>query len=57
VILTDLDKEGKRLYGVISSSLQNFGVKIDHYFREFLSRRTKLRQIEGLVRYFENRCE
>lgn len=51
VILTDLDKEGKKLYGKLSSALQHHGVEIDNYFREFLLKNTKIRQIEGLVVY------
>jgi len=51
VILTDLDNEGKKLYGKLSSGLQRYGCKIDHFFREFLFKNTKLRQIEGLVNY------
>ena len=50
IILTDLDKKGKELYGKLSSSLKQFGVKIDDRFREFLFK-TRLRQIEGLTRY------
>lgn len=50
IILTDLDKKGKELYGKLASSLKQFGVKIDDRFREFLFK-TKLRQIEGLTRH------
>jgi len=48
VILTDLDKEGKHLYGKLKTQLQFHGVEVDNYFREFLFR-TKLRQIEGIA--------
>ena len=48
IILTDLDSKGKKLYGTLSSNLQRLGVRIDNYFREWLFRNTKLRQIEGL---------
>jgi len=48
IILTDLDKEGKKLYGTLSSGLQNHGVRIDNKFREWLFRNTKVRQIEGI---------
>lgn len=51
VILTDLDKKGKQIYGYLSSNLQRFGVKIDNNFRNFLFKKTKLRQIEGLYNY------
>jgi 5S rRNA maturation endonuclease (ribonuclease M5) len=53
VILTDLDKTGKKLYGTLNSKLQDFGCRIDNKFREFLFKETQLRQIEGLVRYLE----
>ena len=53
VILTDLDKEGKQLYGKLSHDLKRHGVKVDTKFREWLFKETKLRQIEGLKRYFE----
>lgn len=52
VILTDLDREGRRLYGKISTHLQTLGVEVDNYFREFLLRKTKVRQIEGLRRIY-----
>ena len=51
VLLTDLDPEGKKLYGTLSSGLQHQGVRIDNRFREELFKKTKLRQIEGLARY------
>ncbi|MFH1849480.1 MAG: toprim domain-containing protein [archaeon] len=51
IILTDLDAEGKKLYGSLSSGLRRHGVTIDNRFREFLMKKTKLRQIEGLVSY------
>ena len=54
IILTDLDKQGKELYGKLNSGLQQFGVKVDNNFRNFLFKNTKLRQIEGLVNYMEN---
>jgi 5S rRNA maturation endonuclease (ribonuclease M5) len=48
VILTDFDKKGKELYGKLNSGLQNVGVKVDHKFREWLQRNTKISCIEGL---------
>lgn len=48
IILTDLDSEGRRLYGKLKTQLQHLGVEVDNYFREFLFRNTKIRQIEGL---------
>lgn len=53
VILTDLDKEGKQLYGKLSHDLKRHGIKVDMKFREWLFKETKLRQIEGLVRYYK----
>jgi len=51
IILTDLDKKGRQLYGKLNSDLQKNGVHINNRFREFLFKKTKLRQIEGLVSY------
>lgn len=51
IILTDLDKKGKEIYGKLSSDLQKHGVKVNNKLREFLFRRTKLRQIEGIDSY------
>ena len=54
IILTDFDKEGKELYGKLNSGLQKYGVKVDHYFREWLQRNTKLSHVEGLVSYLNH---
>ena len=48
VILTDLDTEGKKLYGKLNTLLQGLGVKVDNGLRNFLFKNTKLRQIEGI---------
>lgn len=48
-ILTDLDRKGKELFGKLNSGLQAHGVKVNNSFREFLFKRTKLRQIEGIT--------
>ncbi|MEK6984671.1 MAG: toprim domain-containing protein [Nanoarchaeota archaeon] len=53
IILTDLDKKGKEIYGKLNSNLQNNGIKINNQFRKFLFRHTKLRQIEGINTYLE----
>src|SRR3989344_2969046 len=53
IILTDLDKKGKEIYGKLNSNLQKHGVKVNNKFREFLFRHTKLRQIEGMDSYLE----
>lgn len=47
-ILTDLDAEGRKLYGKLNTMLQHLGVKVDNNFRNFLFKSTQLRQIEGL---------
>ncbi len=48
IILTDLDKKGKELYGRLNSDLQRRGVKINNKLRDFLFKNTKIRQIEGI---------
>ena len=57
LILTDLDEEGKKLYGVLRAGLQQHGVKIDDRFRHFLFKETELRQLEGLFRYAQRLSE
>ena len=54
VILTDLDRHGKELFGKLNSGLQYHGVKVDNKFREFLFKKTKLRQIEGITNYLNH---
>ena len=54
VILTDFDREGRKLYGFLRNNLQRNGVKIDRYFREFLMMNTKLTCIESIDKTFEN---
>jgi 5S rRNA maturation endonuclease (ribonuclease M5) len=51
IILTDLDAEGRKLYGRLKKDLNSFGVKLDDSFRDFLRDKTKLRHIEGLISY------
>ena len=53
IILTDLDKKGKELYAKLNSNLQRHGVKINNKLRDFLFKKTKLRQIEGMTAYLE----
>ena len=53
VILTDLDRVGKKLYAVLKDKFSQRGVKVDDKLREFLFKETKLRQIEGLKRFME----
>ncbi|MDP2907005.1 MAG: toprim domain-containing protein [Nanoarchaeota archaeon] len=53
IILTDLDPEGKKLYSILKQGLQEKGIKIDNYFREYLFKKSKISQIEGLVHYLK----
>ncbi len=53
IILTDLDKEGKKLYHKLKHNLQKQGVIVDNKFREFLFKNTKLSNIEGINSYIE----
>jgi 5S rRNA maturation endonuclease (ribonuclease M5) len=53
IILTDLDPEGRKLYSTLQKDLSSHGVQIDDKFREFLFKKTKLRQIEGIDTYLE----
>lgn len=55
LILTDFDKEGKKLYGKITKDCERLGMKINKQYREFFQKRTKVSQIEGLDTYIENR--
>ena len=48
IILTDLDKEGKKLYGMLNRALQRLGVRVDDTIRNFLYKNTTVRQIEGM---------
>lgn len=54
IILTDLDKTGKRLFRMLNHDLSQHGVRVNKKFREFLFRYTKLRQVEGLRTYVEH---
>ena len=51
VILTDLDKEGKRLYSKLKDNFCRLGIKVDDRVRTFLFKETKLTHIQGLVNY------
>ncbi len=54
LILTDLDREGKKIYSKLNSQLSQNGVKVNSTLRNFLFRHTTLRQIEGLNTYIQN---
>lgn len=51
IILTDLDKKGRELFGKLSSDLQERGLRVNNEFRDFLFRHTRLSQIEGVTTY------
>lgn len=51
VILTDLDEEGKKLYGKLNTLLQRQGVRVDNSLRNLLFKNTRLRQIEGIDKF------
>jgi len=53
-ILTDLDSEGKKLYGMLNKELSRLGIKSNNRFRRFLHKSTALRQLEGLVKYLNH---
>lgn len=53
IILTDLDKEGKRLFSKLQKDLEKRKVKINNRFRLFLLTKTSLKQIEGLDSYMK----
>ncbi|MFC1690982.1 toprim domain-containing protein [Nanoarchaeota archaeon] len=53
ILLTDLDKEGKLLYGKLKKLFDEMGVKVDLTFREWLQNNTKLSHIEGIDTYYE----
>lgn len=48
VILTDLDKEGRKYYAYLRHHMQKKGVKVDRKFREFLFANTKITHIESM---------
>lgn len=52
-ILTDFDKEGKKLYLTIKKELSKTKVKLDNSLRSILSK-LKISHIEGLSHYLEN---
>ena len=54
LILTDLDREGKKLFGKLNRDLQRRGVKINNKLRNLLSR-TSLNEIEGLCTFLEKK--
>lgn len=55
VILTDLDKEGKKLYAKLRAGLSPFGIRIDNTLRYFILKNTTLQQMEGLDTFLQKR--
>ena len=53
VILTDFDKEGRKLYFKLKQELQRNGIKINHKYRNYLFK-SKISHIEGLFTYYKN---
>ncbi|MEW6063339.1 MAG: toprim domain-containing protein [Nanoarchaeota archaeon] len=51
IILVDLDSAGRKIYGKLKCNLQKYGVRVDDRYRIFLFKNTKIRQIEGLIKY------
>jgi 5S rRNA maturation endonuclease (ribonuclease M5) len=54
IILTDRDKEGKKLYINLKQNFDRCGVKINNDFRNFLFKYSKLSHIEGIDTYIQN---
>ena len=57
IILTDIDREGKKLYVNLRGNFARLGVRTDTYFREFLFNNSELSHIEGIDTYFKNMVE
>jgi len=53
IILTDLDKEGKKIFEALSQGFHKFGVRMHNKPRDQLFK-TSLRQIEGIDTYIKN---
>lgn len=57
VLLTDMDVEGKKLFGELNRGFNKFGTKVDKRFRNFLLRKTGVRQVEGLYTYVKGQTQ
>ena len=55
IIMTDLDKEGKKLYRYFHTHLTQRGVKVHNRLRNFMFKETNLKQMEGIVKYINRR--
>ncbi len=53
IILTDLDKKGRELYGKLKANLQKVGIKVDDRLRNYLQKETEIVHIEGLLAYLD----
>lgn len=53
VILTDLDKTGRKLYHIIKEKLLENGIKTDNQLR-YLLIKENISHVEGLATYLEN---
>lgn len=53
IILTDLDKEGRKLYHKLKKGFQRNGVKINDKYRKYLFK-CKISHIQGLFTYYNN---
>ena len=53
VILTDLDKEGRKLYHKLKKGFQRNGIKVNDRYRKYLFK-CKISHIQGLFAYYRN---
>ncbi len=53
IILTDLDKEGRKLYSRIKKELERNKVKVNDKYRKYLFK-LKISHIQGLFTYYKN---
>jgi 5S rRNA maturation endonuclease (ribonuclease M5) len=51
IILTDLDRQGKRLYAILKRYLTEMGARVNDRFRNFLFKHSRLTQIQGISSY------
>ena len=51
ILLTDLDKEGKQLYGRLNSGLQKYGVRIDHKPLSRAAQTSTVTIVDNITRY------
>lgn len=51
VLLVDLDREGRKIYSRLLQECVKHGIRVDNKLREYLFKKTTLRQIEGAYTY------